>query len=103
MALSFRSVEKAYTVFNKLGVESIPAFPQDMQEWTEEERKFPKESTVYGFSKKDDGGWENIYFFIKNPSEDLLKKFDELKGVIHNSSMCHKYGRNPDYYIIGWF
>ena len=36
MALSFRSVEKAYTVFNKLGVESIPAFPQDMQEWTEE-------------------------------------------------------------------
>jgi hypothetical protein len=109
MALSFQAVEKAYQVFatlKKSGVApnlSISSFPEDMATWTDEEKKQPREFQVYGFDKKRDGGWENIFFFAKNPSVELLQKFDELKDQVPNSSMSGFYSGNDSLWVIGWF
>ncbi len=103
MALSFRSVQKAYEVFHELGVKNIPSWPEDMEGWSKSKRKDPREDTVYGFSKKSDDGWENIVFFVSNPSDELKKKFDELKNRVPNSSISNPYSENKKLWIFGWF
>ncbi len=108
MALSFKAVQKAYEVFNELKKEfSIPSvigsWPEDMEEWSKKKREDPRTDTVYGFSKKSDDGWENIYFFVENPSEELKTRFDQLKDKVWNSSMSKPYHLNSDLWIFGWF
>jgi len=106
MGLSFRGVEKAYEVFNeikKIIPLSIGAFPEDMQEWEDEKRKNPRENQVYGFDRKSDFGWENIVFFVRNPSQELKDKFDELKHKVPNSSIAKPYSENKEFWIFGWF
>lgn len=108
MALSFRNVERAYEVFNELKKTVLPelsigSFPEDMSEWAEDERKQPRLSQVYGFDKKSDSGWENLVFFVKNPSTELKEKFEELKVKVGNSSITEPYIRNKSLWIFGWF
>lgn len=108
MALSYNSIQKAYKVFNDLKKTvipelSIPSFPQDMRDWSEDDRETPSENQVYGFDKKSDGGWENIIFFVKNPSEELKQKFDKLKDTVPNSSLSKPYSANESLWIFGWF
>lgn len=103
MALSFRSVEKAYEVFHELGVKHVPSWPEDMYTWSEEKRAHPEEDRVYGWDKKVDDGWENIFFFVRNPSQELKDKFDQLKHRVPNSSMSKPYGYNKELWMFGWF
>lgn len=103
MALSFRAVEAAYKVFNKLKVEHIPSWPEDMATWTKEEQKNPPVNTVLGWDKKSDSGWESIVFFVKDPSDHLRSSFDELKNTVPNSSISKPYHRNPSLWVFGWF
>lgn len=108
MALSFSNVERAYEVFNALKNTVLPqltidSWPEDMSDWSEEERKAPRLEQIYGFSKMSDGGWENLVFFVKNPSQELKEKFDELKGRVGNSSINKPYSKNKSLWIFGWF
>lgn len=106
MALSFAAVQKAYEVFNELKKIiplSIPSWPEDMADWEDIKRENPQLNTVYGFSKKRDDGWENIFFFVVNPSEELKQRFDELKSKVPNSSICKPYDHNTSVWILGWF
>lgn len=108
MGLSFRSVEIAYKVFNEIKNTvlpdlDIPSWPEDMQEWDKDKRANPRLNRVYGFDKKSDDGWESIAFFVKEPSDELKAKFNDLESKIHNSSMAHPYSRNTDIWIFGWF
>lgn len=103
MALSFDSIQKAYKVFHELKVKNVPSWPEDLQEWTEEERKHPKEDTVYGFAKKSDDGWENLFFFKRNPTTEFKAKFDELKKRVPNSSFANLDTKSGDLWIFGWF
>lgn len=103
MALSFASVEEAYKVFHELGVKNVPSWPEDMAEWDSSKKKDPKPDTVYGWSKKYDNGWENLFFFIKNPTEEFKQKFDNLKRRVPNSSISKPYDNNPELWIFGWF
>lgn len=108
MALSFDAVKKAYEVFHEIKQSHLPSlqiasWPEDMFEWLKEERKTPRENTVYGFDKKYDNGWENLVFFVKNPSAELKKKFDELKTKVPNSSISKPYAMNGELWIFGWF
>lgn len=108
MAISFTNIQKTYEAFHEIKKSVLPelnikSFPEDMAEWTNEERKNPKENIVYGWGKKSDSGWESIAFFVKNPSEELKQKFDQLKSVIGNSSISEPYHLNPEIYCFGWF
>lgn len=108
MALSFRNVERAYEVFNELKKTVLPelsigSFPEDMSEWEENERKEPRLNQVYGFDKKSDSGWENLVFFVKNPSDELKEKFEQLKVKVGNSSINKPYSQNKSLWIFGWF
>lgn len=108
MALSFSAVEKAYEVFNEIKRSNLPdlsigAWPEDMSGWTEKKKRNPSVNTVYGWDRKHDNGWENIFFFVKNPSEALKKKFDELKSKVPNSSMSGPYDKNKELWVFGWF
>lgn len=108
MALSFRNVERAYEVFNELKRTVLPelsigSFPEDMSEWSDDEKKHPRLNEVYGWDKKSDSGWENIVFFVKNPSQELKDKFEQLKVKVGNSSINNAYSRNESLWIFGWF
>ena len=109
MALSFTTVQKAYTVFNKIKKEllpelEIPSWPQDMGDWDEKKRSNPPLNTVLGWGRKSDDGWESIAFFIKDPSEELISRFEELRLEIKsNSHINGKYHRNENIWCIGWF
>lgn len=109
MALSFTNVEKAYKVFNEIKETVLPeltihSWPEDMAEWSTEQRKTPELNRVYGFDKKSDDGWENIYFFVENPSQELKEKFQQLEGAVRNSSMAEQYRPdNPSVWIFGWY
>lgn len=108
MALSFRNVERAYEVFSELKSTVLPelsigSFPEDMGEWEDEERKNPRLNKVYGFDQKSDNGWENLVFFVKDPSQELKNKFEELKVKVGNSSINNVYSRNTSLWIFGWF
>lgn len=106
MALSFKSVQKAYEVFHTIKKEhlpelQIPSWPQDMGEWTEEEKNNPPKMIVLGSDKKSDGGWESICFFVENPSKELLARFDELETQVPNSAI--RAQRNTTLWRLGWF
>jgi hypothetical protein len=108
MALSFRNVQKAYEVFNEIKKTVLPelsigSFPEDMSEWSESDRKEPHVNQVYGFDKKSDSGWENLVFFVNQPSEDLKRRFEELKNKVGNSSISEPYSQNKSLWMFGWF
>lgn len=108
MALSYTSVQAAYKVFNALKKEfgtpkTIPSWPDDMQQWSASEKQYPSHDIVYGFDKKSDDGWENIYFFVQNPSKALIDRFKQLAKTVPNSTLCNRYNQNPKLFIIGWF
>lgn len=108
MALSFQNVERAYEVFNELQKTVLPelsidSFPVDLTDLSYEEKARPRVNEVYGFDRKSDSGWENLVFFVKNPSDELKQKFEELKTKVGNSSMSHPYHRNADLWVFGWF
>jgi len=92
MALNFDAVKEAYKVFNELKhvvALDIPSWPEDMAKWSDEEKRYPRLNRVHGFDKKSDDGWENLFFIVKDPSQDLKNRFDELKGQVWNSVACH--------------
>lgn len=106
MALSFQAVEKAYEVFAELKQIiplKIPSYPEDMYNWSQEEKAAPKENIVVGYDHKQDGGWENLFCFIKDPSPELKQKFDELKGKVPNTSISRAYRSNGSLWVFGWF
>lgn len=108
MALSYNSVLKAQEVFRILKQEIIsellvPSVSEDMAEWSEEKKINPKLNVVLGWGKKPDGGWESYSFFIENPSEELIDRFDELKSNIHNSCINEAYHLNKNIWCIGWY
>ena len=106
MALSFSAVEKAYEVFNevnKIHPIGMGAFPEDMSYWDDDEKENPPLNQVYGWDKKSDNGWESISFFVKDPTEELKEKFNELKSKVPNSSICKPYFRNESIWCFGWF
>ena len=108
MAINYANVQKAYEVFNELKKTVLPelnitSWPSDMADWTESEKKNPQLNTVFGFSKKSDSGWEELVFFVKNPSEELKSKFAELESEVGNSSISKPYRKNPKLWIFGWF
>lgn len=106
MALSFSAVEKAYKVFNEINKIiplSIGSLPEDMTQWEDRKQENPEENKVYGFDRKSDYGWESLVFFVKNPSNELKQKFDDLKKSVPNSSISKPYSRNDKYWIFGWF
>lgn len=106
MALSFKSTKKAYSIFNELNKLislEISSFPEDMEKWEENEQKNPPLNKVLGWGQKIDGGWESISFFIKEPTEELKNKFEELKRTVPNSSISGPYFRNKNIWCFGWF
>ncbi|MDV4025274.1 hypothetical protein CMT52_13125 [Elizabethkingia anophelis] len=109
MALSFATVQKAYTVFNKIKKEllpelEIPSWPLDMGEWDDEKKTNPPLLQVHGWGKKSDDGWESIAFFVKDPSEELISRFEELRlDIKSNTHINGKYHRNEKIWCIGWF
>ena len=102
MALSFGSIEKAYKVFNTLELQHIVAFPSDLREADEREQDNPQEQQPYGIDRKSDFGWENLFFFIKNPTTEFIEQWDALKSSVPNSSFQKAYKRNPEYMMFGW-
>ena len=103
MALSFSAVQKAYKVFNKLKIKWMPAWPQDMSEFTEDQKANPETDMIYGWDKKSDDGWEQLFVFIKNPTEEFKTLFAEASRSVPNSSMAEPYKDNPDIWVFGWF
>lgn len=108
MGLSYGTVVKTYTVFNKMKTNhlpelSIPSWPEDMAEWNESQKKNPPLNVVIGYDKKHDSGWENICFFTKNPSPELISEFKQLANEhIGNTMVCKPYFRNESIWCIGW-
>ncbi|MEA4918126.1 hypothetical protein SDC9_145687 [bioreactor metagenome] len=108
MALSFSNVQNAYKVFNEIKKTVLPelrinSWPEDMADWSERERENPHLCKVYGFDRKSDDGWESLVFFVKNPSDELKQKFDELKSMVRNSSIARPYGEGSNIWKFGWF
>jgi len=102
MPLSAAAVQNAYEIFKELGVKNIPVVPEDMFDWEEEKRAYPKTDTVYSFTKTSDG-YLNLCFFTDNPpSPELLKKFDAIKSRVPCTSFSKMYSENKDLWIIGW-
>lgn len=107
MALSFKTVQRAYEIMQQLRKEfdlelKIPSYPNDMGEWDEDKQKNPPTMELLGWGKKYDDGWESLSFFIVNPHESLLKRFQEI-GKLPNTMICEPYFRNKRMYCIGWF
>jgi len=108
MALSFDSVQKAYKVFNKIKTEvlpnlQIPSWPTDFQKLPDSDKENPPMDQVLGFDRKFDNGWENLFFFTKNPSPELIKLFGELKNQVPNSAYKPEKYNESDYWLFGWF
>lgn len=103
MALNFDSVREAYEILGELEVENIPSFPEDMAEWSDEEKRNPPLETVLGYDKKGDNGWENIVFITRDPSAELKAKFESLKHRVPNSSISSPYKWNESLWVFGWF
>jgi len=108
MALSFSTVQEAYKIFNQMQEQCIPdlripAWPDDMSTWKQSRKDNPPTLTVLGWDRKYDDGWENLFFFVEDPSEDVIEKFKKLNTIRSNTSMCKKYFNESPLWIFGWF
>jgi len=73
MALSREAIKQVYEVMNQLDLKEIRSFPPEF---------YNVEDKTYGIDKKADGGWENLFFFKKNPTPEFAEKWDELRWVL---------------------
>lgn len=107
MALSKDAVQKAYVVMHKLrnqfGIpSSISSFPTDLHKAPETKRVNPDLHTVYGWNRVNDG-WENLVFFVKDPSPEFKEAFDKICGDVPHTAISRQYLRDPKLWIFGWF
>ena len=107
MALSFESVQIAYKVLNDIKKThipdlNIPSFPEDIHSWDEKQLKHAKPNLVYGCDRKYDNGWENLFFYTKNPSLQLKYDFEKLAKAVPNSSIS-RYDELTGMWEFGWF
>lgn len=104
MALSYQNgMIPAYKVFNALKLERIISYPTDYYSIDNIEKEYPIEQQPYGIDCKSDMGWENLFFFVKNPSAEFVEQWRKLKDLVPNSSFEKKYKENPEYTMFGWF
>ena len=108
MALSFSTVQEAYSVLHAMRITCLPelkisSWPSDMAEWNDDEKENPPVLEVLGWSRKSDDGWENLIFFLENPSDQVIATFKKLNIIKSNTSICSPYERNPDLWCFGWF
>lgn len=108
MALSFNAVEKAYQVMGQLKKEfgspkTIPSWPLDIQSWSDKQKEGLVNDEVFGYDKKRDDGWENLFFILENPSPEFLERFKELAKQVPNSSFVDTWQDDPNRKVIGWF
>lgn len=103
MALSFDSVKKAYKVMNELKLTEIQSFPPEWNYVEDYEKEEPIEDKTYAAGKKADNGWENLFFFKKNPSNEFIEKWNSLKNNVPNSSFMQVHDENSEFTCFGWF
>jgi hypothetical protein len=109
MALSFTTVQQAYVVLNNIKKTAFPdlqihSWPDDMARWSRDKKDSPPLNALIGYDKKSDDGWENLVFFVDNPTDNLKDAFKELNTIKSNSSICRQYNDdNPSLWIFGWF
>ncbi len=103
MALSFSAVQRAYEVMNELELKEIQSWPPDFRDIDQSEKENPVEDKTYGIDRKSDDGWENLFFFKKNPSQEFIDKWNELRRNVPNSSFSRLDKDTNGYYIFGWF
>lgn len=103
MGLSNHSIGIASDVMQELGLFGYNWFTPDFRYADEREKKHPRVETTYGIDQKCDNSWEELFFFIKNPSDEFIEKWNKLRGKVKNSSYMKKYEENPGYMQFGWF
>ncbi|GHE65155.1 hypothetical protein [Roseivirga thermotolerans] len=107
MALCFESVKVAYTVFNQVKNKHIPnllipAFPEDTADWSQEEKSNPRRNMVCGYDQKYDNGWESLFFYVEDPTEELKADFQEWAKAVPNTSIS-RLDKESGYWRFGWF
>lgn len=107
MALSFRAVQKAYEVFNKISEKhlpdmSIPSWPADINDWDDDDFERACSDRVYGCDHKSDDGWENLFFWTKNPTQELKDDFEILAREVPNSRIS-RHDELTGMWKFGWF
>lgn len=107
MALSFNSVKKAYKVLNHVKSEHlpdlfIPSFPEDTAHWDSYQQSRPRRNMVYGFDLKYDNGWESLFFYVEDPTEELKADFQEWAKSVPNTSIS-RLDKTSGYWRFGWF
>ena len=103
MAIPFNEMKNAYKVLHLLNLNNICSFPPEFACLDEEERINPIEEKIYRSDKKSDNGAESLFFFIKNPTNEFLEKWNKLKTQVSNSSFDCIYTLNNQYHTFGWF
>ena len=103
MGLSHFAINKIDNVLTNLGLFGYNIFTPDFSHINKSEKTYPNQNYTYGKDKKCDGSWEELFFFVKNPSDEFIKKWNDLKDTVPNSSFMRKHKKNPEYTIFGWF
>jgi len=103
MALPYSEVKIAYKVMNELNLKNIHSFPPVWTDVEDAEKETPVEDKTYGSDKKNDNGWEELFFFKKNPTDDFIENWNKIKDKVANSSFQLKHEPNENYTCFGWF
>lgn len=103
MALSFAAVEKAYGVMHEMGVKDIRSWPEDIMKMSDKERRELQPETTFGYDKKQDDGWENLFWLVKDPTDEYKAKFEKLAVQVPNSHISRPYRFNSELWMFGWF
>lgn len=59
--------------------------------------------TVYGYDRKVDGGYENVFINVPDLTAEQKQAFEQQAKRIPNSSFCREIKEHPELTRIGWF
>lgn len=92
MGLSISSCQKAFEILSKINpkVSKQNGELKDYGMLSEDNPNIKKVNVVFGYDRKSDGSWENVFMNIRNITKKQSAMFEELKGGIHNTSFCQK-------------
>lgn len=94
MALSKHSVNKAVSILRKIDTTLPVGIVMDKGPYNQKPR-------VFGRDRKSDGGWESVFIYINNPTQEQLDLFERRKNEISNTPFV-RAGDNGST-KLGWF
>lgn len=97
MALSIETTKKVWLILHEINPKANNSFIQNFTPGDD-----PKPDVILGCGKKYDGGWENVFMYVKDITQEQRNLFEKKRYGLGNTSFITDDDEDQGFTCLGW-